>query len=730
MSLTTRLAMAKSALVSLVEEYFRQSNDVEIRFVTFDDASTYVGTFTNSVAAINAINAVTDGGATDYRSAVNRLRANWPYPPDGTRQNYVYFLSDGVPTDGNTTNPITANYDPAGGDPNQSYEQWAAGIATGASAYSVKSYGVAIGTGVTNFTHLDAVHNVDSLGDGVRDGAIVVPDLNDLASQLLSTVPQGVGGNVVSTGIQNSLFGADDGIVSTITVKLDTDSNGTPDTDVTFTYNPAGSGTITSSIAITGLPATGSPALTLNSSKNFPYGTLVFDFSSGDYTYFTGGSATQGTSFTVSATIIDNDGDTVTSLQTINVVDGTPIARADTDTLVANDQFLEGNVITGLGTDAGLAVGAQVTPFTVQGSGVDTVVDGAKVDSIVFKGQTISLAADSSGSVGGGTYSVTASTGRLTWTHASNGSSLEFDNTGYYKYTPPTAAVPSHAAVTSYSDVNFFAAPPTMTGVSLSGSAAVGYSATNGAGIGTTLDAGEYLQIDFGNSQYPSGVSGVTIDIAAASGLTNSGSASGANRLTYTVYNTSGGTIGSFNWDGEGSINIDTRLGFAATGVGAIRITGVGTPAAYVAGVQYASGSTGAVEFSNEPNATSGVILAGMAATATTSSTTTDAYSSGTGAGVSGGSNASNIDDLESLVISFDTTKYANGVQNVKFNIDATNSNLATGNAITYRIYAVDGVFLGQFASSTKATSCRPPTRTSVASRSWPATRSMRASGP
>ncbi|MEK7422610.1 MAG: immunoglobulin-like domain-containing protein, partial [Actinomycetota bacterium] len=219
---TDRLTLAKQGLVALVDEYFRQSPDVEIKFVTFAAAATFQGNFTTEAGAVAAINAATAGGGTNYEDAVNTVRDNW-IAVDPARQNFVYFLSDGVPSVGNTVNPVTANYDPPGAPPNESYVSWAAN-------QGIKSYGVGIGTGVSDYTHLNAIHNVDMLGDGVVDPALAVPDLSTLSSSLLSTVPQGAGGNVASNGVTNSIFGADGGVVSTIVVNLDLDSNGTPET--------------------------------------------------------------------------------------------------------------------------------------------------------------------------------------------------------------------------------------------------------------------------------------------------------------------------------------------------------------------------------------------------------------------------------------------------------------------------------------------------------------------
>ena len=62
-------------------------------------------------------------------------------------------------------------------------------------------------------------------------------------------------------------------------------------------------------------------------SRGFVDGTLIFNFTTGDYTYYTGGAANDGASFDLSFVAVDGDGDTATAVQTINVIDGKPVER-------------------------------------------------------------------------------------------------------------------------------------------------------------------------------------------------------------------------------------------------------------------------------------------------------------------------------------------------------------------------------------------------------------------
>lgn len=275
---------------------------------------------------------------------------------------------------------------------------------------------------------------MDADGSGTKDSAVLVTDLNQLSSSLLATVPPAYGGNVVSTSGSaiGSAFGADGGQVVTMSMTL----NGNV---VTFTYDAANN-----RISQSGTSTTISgDMLTLNSSNGFAKGTLLFNFTTGNYTYYTNGTAANGDGFTVTFTARDGDGD-VTAPTNLNFViaNGAPIARPDTDTLDINQSHLEGNVITGAGTDGGLALGSGVASFSAKGDGVDSAVDNAQVSSIVFKGQTYNLLVNSTGSGSG--YSYVISNGQLTWTGsgtANAGSKLVFSKTGYYDYTPPTAAL-------------------------------------------------------------------------------------------------------------------------------------------------------------------------------------------------------------------------------------------------------------------------------------------------
>ncbi|MBZ0105575.1 MAG: tandem-95 repeat protein, partial [Sulfuricella denitrificans] len=596
-SVTTRLAMAKDALVSLVNEYYSQAADVSIRLVTFSSTATLdPTTYTTKNSAISAIQAITGSGSTNYEDALNKAKTALDSDGNGivndaTKSNVVYFISDGMPTAGNTTNPVGAS-----------------GYSTFVTANGVHSYAVGIGTGLSDVTQLNNIHNVDADGNGVKESAILVPDLNKLDEELISTIPNAFGGNIVTSGNVHSVnFGADGGYISSITVKLDSNADAAPDQSVTFNYNNGSNQITQNSTYLTGFPLAGN-LLTLDSSKGFVSGSLVFDFKTGDYTYYTAGQAHQGDKFDIAYVVSDNDGDKASAVQTISVVDGHPVARDDTDTMFAKETKLEGNVVTGLGTDGGLGLGTQVTNFNTQGSGVDTIVDNAKVTSVDFHGVTYNLTSNGSGSGSGYSYVVNA--GVLTWTASSGGQQLIFNQNGYYSYTPPAADIPVQVLGTPQT-VSLGTAPIASTGLVLTGESVssattphtvvpgvVNYDNTgtgtpDGAGVRPTgssstttgvnsqIDNLEALNISFDPTIHPNGVQSVSLVADASNSNLDSNTS-----FTYIVYHIDGHEMGQFASNVEGAaVNIPAEF----TNVGKITVLASSDTAGSITSISYTS---------------------------------------------------------------------------------------------------------------------------------------------
>jgi Ca2+-binding RTX toxin-like protein len=694
--LTNRLAVAKLAMIALVEQYYHYSSDVAIKIVNFNTNSTILNggaAYTTEAAAITAINGLVSGGNTNYSAALTSVQTAMGTTLDTSRTNAVYFLSDGDPTTGNTTDPV--------------------GAGSGYTSYltlhpELKSFAVAVGSGISNTAFLNQIHNADALGDGVRDPALVVADVSQLSAVLLSTVPVSYGSDSIATNSASNIsFGADGGYVKEITLKLDTDGNPNavgPETPVTFTYNKA-----LNQITWTGGPA-GSPlagsSLALDAGKGFNHGTLVFNFLTGTYDYNSLSTTAVGETFDINVKVWDNDitvstdPDVVTATQTLRIVDGTPLARDDYDTLIPLNSYNQGNVITGMGTDGGTSFGGQLLTFVAPGEGVDSAIDGATVSSIIFKGQTFNLALNTSGAALGGNYAI--SSGRLTWTHATDGSALIFDQNGYYQFNPRTVdimtenpAAAAQVALTSLANAtaagltltglarpsaptaittNFTSAPAGITlqgidanGVTTYAEGALAYNATRGVGLNSAsaaddaarLDVNETLVVNYDAATYPQGVSALSFVVR----VTTTGN------LVYNVYDTSGALIGgpvTVNCPATG--NQTVSLG-AFDNVGSVKLQ------ATTSNIQVTS-STFSV--SPPPPAAAAVGY--------------DANGASVGTAAAGG-----ISNLEALSINFNSASHPLGVQKLRFEV----TNSGTTEAVTYTFYHVDGHLLGSYTSAT-----------------------------
>ncbi|WP_211219912.1 Ig-like domain-containing protein [Simiduia agarivorans] len=365
----TRMALAKQALTALASEYFNQSSQVTITLVQFSGSAAVVGTYTDLGSFNAGLATVNAGGGTNYVDATDEIRTQFQADlaaqnPADNVQNISYFISDGEPNAG--TSPIGS------------------GFIEYVNANGINSYAVGIGSSLpSDLEDLNYIHNIDSLGKGGGhvDAALHVPDLSLLESELLSTVPTAFGGNITVNGsVSNVVFGADGGYVSEVSM----DIGGTL---YTFTYS--GVGSVSASPALSGLIVDGSKITIGPAVLAFGLGTFSFDFSDGGYT-FSAPNGLAGNSLQFDYTVSDNDGDVQSASATINIVDDSPDARDDL-VIAVEGNVTEGNVITGLGTDGGPALGSDFTPFAVQGGGVDKIVDNAALTQFTYKGQTIGL---------------------------------------------------------------------------------------------------------------------------------------------------------------------------------------------------------------------------------------------------------------------------------------------------------------------------------------------------
>ncbi|MFH0709591.1 MAG: Ig-like domain-containing protein, partial [Pseudomonadota bacterium] len=501
----TRMEIAQSAIRSLVQEYFNQSTNVTVTLLTFSTNAAYEGTYTDYNSFATKLATVTPNGGTNYVGAtnaiVNQFTADLALPDAANKQQISYFISDGEATAG--TSPIGSGY------------------IEYVNSHSIESYSVGIGSSLpADVSDLNYIHNIDSMGSGTIDSALIVDNLNNLQSVLLSTVPTAYGGNITANGsIDNVLFGADGGYVKSITLTIGGVTNtitydGTLVDVPTYPTDPAG-------FASGSVSVTGSNITIIQSDTNFIYGTFTFDFNDGSYTF----SAPNGTAplvFEFAYTIIDRDGDMKSSTATINIVDDSPDARDDLHTITTYE-IAEGNVISAIGTDGGPKFGNNITPFAVQGGGVDKIVDNATVSKFNYKGAVIDLTLTATTTVNSGT----------------------------------PVAVPTISA-----------ANVTASGFTLIGSNTVNYN-TGGAGIrggnsNTTLDTNENITVNFAQKQ-PLGVSNVSLVLNDF--LAN-------NTVSITVKDISGAIIaGPTNYSGMAGGSATITLN--QTGIGSVEIVGV-----------------------------------------------------------------------------------------------------------------------------------------------------------
>jgi Ca2+-binding RTX toxin-like protein len=344
-TVTTRLEIEKAAAIQLLESYAAStSGDVLVKMVAFSNTAGYIGGSNASTfidvsdpvqlaAAIAAINALTFVDLTDYDDALavaqgGILDASW-VPTSATTKGLVYFFSDGRPTnDGDPASPY-----PGGDVPNsvnQTEENiWEGRNANGLADKGVVSIAVGLGSDIANDVNaLAQLGRVAYYNEAFQDqSVIVVDDANQLAIDVIQTVPATVTGNVLSN---------DDGGLDGFGTPVITDIGAVIDADTT-----------TQTVTVT---ATGYKIETNN-------GVLVIDKTTGDYSY-TAAEGSAGSIDTFTYTIQDAvGGETDTSELTITITPPTLVTStgpfdgtAGPDFIIGNDQ---NNIVNaGDGTDS------------------------------------------------------------------------------------------------------------------------------------------------------------------------------------------------------------------------------------------------------------------------------------------------------------------------------------------------------------------------------------------
>ncbi|WP_156146681.1 VCBS domain-containing protein, partial [Salinivibrio sp. KP-1] len=262
----TRMEVTKAALKSMIEEYDRLG-DLNIQIVSFSDTASSSGWLLNDAAsALDAIEGLYAGGATRYDNALNEIINNIDASGISADKTISYFISDGMPNDDFESNTSLQS-------------AWQTYVSTQGID---ESFSVGVGDGITTspLTPIAA-----SSSGNTSDNVLLVTDENELAYSLLQTIESGqVSGGLVLTdddGNTVSLFGADDGYISTLTLD-----------GQTYNYDPA----------------TDSAQQTFETAKG---GILTINFDTGEYDYRVAVDRNiLNEQEQIALTLTDNDGDT------------------------------------------------------------------------------------------------------------------------------------------------------------------------------------------------------------------------------------------------------------------------------------------------------------------------------------------------------------------------------------------------------------------------------------
>ena len=264
----TRLSLAKEALENLITAY-DNIGDVNVQLVEFSGSASSIN-YTGGDAAITAINALTDGGLTNYEEAIESAIDNTTFTPstDPSVNTLGFFITDGSPT--------TESDDPDSDLLSQSFiDDWDDFINTTLQVDQLNVIG--IGTNINN-SYLNDL-KVTS------DPVVIVTDPNDLDATLQDTI---VDGSVSGNALDN----------------------------IDFNYNGAGQ---IDSIVIDGTTYNNSSPTELEETTA-EGATFKFNFDTGAYTYEANSSnfmADVSEVITVNAS--DANGDTTSFDITINV---------------------------------------------------------------------------------------------------------------------------------------------------------------------------------------------------------------------------------------------------------------------------------------------------------------------------------------------------------------------------------------------------------------------------
>ena len=400
----TRLQSAIQSIQTLLDKYDEFGN-VAVKLVTFSTNAQSVGTTWTTVAnAKTQLAALAAAGGTNYDEALgDAITAFNETGKIAGAQNIAYFFTDGLPTFGSGTTSQLAAISPGTPPTNGTgFDQSGTDVGIQAAEEAlwrtflennqVKSFAIAFGAGVPNTQYLDPIA-YDGQAMSNTNGTLVA-SFGQLDSVLAGTVQNPVGGQLVSGGLitAGGAVGADGGYIRSITIE-----------GTTYTYNPAGAGSIT----VTGTNrGTFDTATNTETVTTLAGGQFIIDMDNGVYSYKAPPTIGASIVQTMDYVVTDRDGDTQASTITVNVdrtnvlVGSTGVdtlngvagpdllmGRDGDDTLngnAGNDQLLAGNgndiLNGGIGNDT-LAGGAGTDTLN-GGDGVDRLIGGAGNDTL------------------------------------------------------------------------------------------------------------------------------------------------------------------------------------------------------------------------------------------------------------------------------------------------------------------------------------------------------------
>ena len=217
---TTRMELQKAAIAALLDAYVASTDGtVNIKAVTFSADATYFGgtsstTFLdvsepgNMTAFVSDLQTLQPQTNTDYDAALSvaqqGIMDNSWITTDDTTHGYVYFFSDGRPTETDKASPYP------GGTSNNSISTAEENIWEGRSSAGIYTEGladkgvvsIAVGQGgdiAGDSMALGQLGRVAYTSEGSQDDpVIVVTDENQLTVEIVKTAPATTAGNVLS----------------------------------------------------------------------------------------------------------------------------------------------------------------------------------------------------------------------------------------------------------------------------------------------------------------------------------------------------------------------------------------------------------------------------------------------------------------------------------------------------------------------------------------------------